>query len=275
MIKVGITEAPSAPITVTVFARGTGETASADDYTFTQTSLTFATNGNTDANLRQSISIAVHSDTNAETDKTIVLTLADDSANSRTAEGSGFSLGSPHTITIPTNDNTVGFASNAVTTLGENGGTAGAVANVSQPAPVAITLNVATGGEADAGNFIINSLSLRIEAGQPTGTIMLASVNNDVGESHQTINLTLSASGTLPNNWTLGDAEHAVDILDDDLFVGFVRASDTVGKPSIDADHTIDIDITDAPSANITLEIQAVSGSTANVSADVSFTRQL
>ena len=273
MIEVGITEAPSAPITVMISAGGAGETAGASDYTFTQTSITFAARDSSDANLRQSVSIAVHPDSDAETSETIVLRITDDSGtpSSREAEGSGFSLGSDHTITIPANDNTVGFASGAATTLGENGGTARVAVNVDRPAPVAITLNVTTGGEADPGDFRIDSRTLTIEAGQPTGTIMLTGVNNNVGEGHQTIDLTISPNGTLPNGWTLGDSEHAVDILDDDLSVGFARASDTVDEPSSDTDHTIDIEITNAPSANITLEIQAVSGSTASTSDDVSF----
>ena len=74
----------------------------------------------------------------------------------------------------------------------------------------------------------------------------------------------MSARGTLPNGWTLGDSEHIVNILDDDLSVGFVRTSDDVDEPSNDTDHTIDIRISNAPTANITLEVTHLTASTAN-----------
>ena len=130
MITVDITEAPSADITVMVSAGGAGETATegtGNNYTFTQQSITFAARDNMDANLRQNVSIDVLHDTNAEIDETIVLRIMDDSGtpSSREAEGSGFALGTPHTITIPANDNTVGFASDAVTTVGQDGGSCG------------------------------------------------------------------------------------------------------------------------------------------------------
>ena len=81
----------------------------------------------------------------AETNETIVLTIADDFTNSRMSEGSEFSLGGTHTVTIPANDNTIGFASDVAATLGENGGTARVAVNVERPVSERVTLNVTIG----------------------------------------------------------------------------------------------------------------------------------
>ena len=137
---------------------------------------------------------------------------------------------------------------------------------------MAITLNIATGGEADARDFIIDSRSLTIGAGQLTGTIMLTGVNNDMGDGHQTINLTLSASGTLPNGWTLGGAEHAVDILDDDLSVSFVLPSDTIDEPaSGSTTKSVQVTVNQPPPSAISLTV-STAGSTATAGAGADFT---
>lgn len=101
----------------------------------------------------------------AETNEIIVLTIAGDFTNSWMSEGNKFSLGGPHTFTIPANDNTIGFASDAAATPGENGGTAQVAVNVERHAYEKITLNVTTGGTAESRDFRIDSRSLVIPAG--------------------------------------------------------------------------------------------------------------
>ncbi|MCY4049261.1 MAG: inverse autotransporter beta domain-containing protein, partial [Hyphomicrobiales bacterium] len=217
MVTVGITQAPVADITVNVAVDTSASTAQASDYSFTTTPLTFSMGSTTP----QTATLMINHDMDPEGDETVVLTLADDSTNSRDAEGSGFSLGSPHTITIPANDNTVGFASNAVATLGENGGTARVEVSMENPAPVDITLNVsATDDTATVmigRDYRISTRNLTISRGQTTGTITLTGINNERGEGSKDIDLTLSVVGNLPNGWAEGDLEHKVTLLDDDL----------------------------------------------------------
>ena len=274
-VAVGITQPPTANITVRVEAGGTGETASPGsslDYTFTGMNFTFGTNDHAD----KTATFSVHPDNMAEPDETIVLTLAD-VGGSVAAEPSGFSLGLPHTITIPTNDNTVGFASNAVTTLAENNVTTGVEVSISidRPSPVPITLNVATSGTAtDTGtnpDYSISTKSLEIPANASSASLTLKSIDNRVGGGNKSIILRLS--GNLPEGWAITDDEHTVTIQDDDLSIGFAEASETIDEPASDTDYTVDITISQAPATTpVTLQISRAAVSTTDMSgSDVTF----
>ena len=257
-VTVGITQAPVADITVNVAVDTSASTAQASDYSFTTTPLTFSMGSTTP----QTATLMINHDMDPEGDETVVLTLADDSTNSRDAEGSGFSLGSPHIVTIPANDNTVGFASNAVATLGENGGTARVEVSMDNPAPRDITLNVTATDDAATvmigRDYRISTRSLTIPRGQTTGTITLTGINNERGEGSKDIDLTLSVVGNLPNGWAEGDLEHKVTLLDDDLSVSFTSTTRSrVEEPASDQSVTIEVGITQAPSAEIKVMLAA------------------
>ena len=278
-VAVGITQAPTANITVRVAAGGTGETAtpgSSMDYTFPGMNFTFPA----DSTAPQTATFSVHPDNVAEEEEFIVLTIADDTTtnSSREREGSGFSLGSPHTITIPANDNTVGFVSGTADTLGEDGGTANVEVSISNPAPVDITLNVsvdtATSTATEGTDFTLSPSTLTISRGDTTGTITLTGIDDRLSEGSKDIDLTLSVVGNLPDGWAEGDLEHKVTLQDDDLSIGFARGSGTIDEPASDTNHEIDIEITQAPTAAITLQISKASSSTADTTGsniDVTF----
>ncbi|MCY4035572.1 MAG: hypothetical protein OXF29_07925, partial [Hyphomicrobiales bacterium] len=194
----------------------------------------------------------------------------------RNAEG--FSLGANHRITIPANDNTVGFAS-AMSTLGEQD-TANVEVSVGSNLPSPITLNIATGGNArETRDYTISSPSnkrLVIPAGESSGTITLAGVDDDASPSTaETIELTISVDGNLPPGWTLGSqTTHTVTLQDNDKSVGFESSSFAIDEPGTDTDHTVNIRISSAPAEDVTLRIVRDSGSTADTTGsniDVTF----
>ena len=276
-VSLGITQAPTANITVRVAAGGTGETAtpgSSMDYTFTGMDFTFPA----DSTAPQTATFSVHPDNVAEEDEFIVLTLADDSTNSRDAEGSGFSLGSPHTITIPANDNTVGFASSSATTLAENNTTTGVAVRVEvvEPAPTQITLSVAPTGTATVNeDYMISARSLIIPANtRMSDSLTLWGIDNRRSEGSKQIVLTFT--GNLPAGWDFASDPftRTITLQDDDLSVGFAEPSGTVDEPGTDTDHTVNIEITQEPADDITLQIMRASASTADTTGsniDVAF----
>ena len=154
--------------------------------------LTFDTN-----NLTRTFDINILEDSVPELDEFIVLTIKDmGTQTARNAEG--FSLGANHRITIPANDNTVGFAS-AMSTFVEGDGTETEVmVSVNRPAPVDITLNVspASSSTAELGaDYSISATSLMIPARESGGTITLTGMEDSRNEGNETIDLTLSVSG--------------------------------------------------------------------------------
>ncbi|MCY4053375.1 MAG: hypothetical protein OXE98_05800, partial [Hyphomicrobiales bacterium] len=280
-VAVGITQAPTADITVRVAAGGTGETAtpgSSMDYTFTGMDFTFPA----DSTAPQTATFSVHPDNVAEEDEFIVLTIADDTTtnSSREREGSGFSLGGPHTVTIPANDNTVAFASDAVVLAEGDGTTAGVTVNVNRPAPVDITLNVSaesTSTATEGTDYTISTPSLRIPAGRSSGMIRLTGRDDNMGEGNEFIDLRISVDGTLPPGWMLGTATHRVTLQDDDLSI-FI-SSDTpssVAEPDSGTETvTVTLGITQLPSAEITVLVSAAgegnNGQTATEDEDYTF----
>ncbi|MCY4039287.1 MAG: hypothetical protein OXF09_07500, partial [Hyphomicrobiales bacterium] len=272
-VTVDITQAPMANITVRVADGGTGQTAQQgnnNDYTFSAAELTFASG----SDASQTTTLMVLPDNDAETDQTIILTLAD-VGGSVAAEGSGFSLGGPHTITIPANDNTVAFAS-GTSTLAEGANTMRNVAvNVNEPAPVPITLNVDVIGTmepkaATEGTDYENLPdSLTIGARQSSGTITLRGREDELSEGNENIMLEISmpSGSPLPSGWTLGSqTTHTVTLQDNDLSIGFERSSGTVNEPGTGtgpATHTVNVTISSPPPSQIRLNVELPAGSTA------------
>ena len=218
MVTVGITQPPPSNVTVTLSAMGEtrGTADSGTDFAFSDTDIMFTQDGETMVTRE----IMIADDSTAEGDETIILTLTDPT---NSLDGTGFSLAGTYTITIPANDNTVGFASDAPMMLVEKDETTQlptsiAVAiNVNQAATEAITLNIQTTGTANLGeHYNISTRSLRIPAGQTSGTITLMSIDNEDTGAPEII-LTIPQSQSLPDGWTLGTATHKVTLVDDEV----------------------------------------------------------
>ncbi|MCY4038700.1 MAG: autotransporter outer membrane beta-barrel domain-containing protein [Hyphomicrobiales bacterium] len=163
-----------------------------------------------------SLALTVINDADAEGDETITLTL------SRVAglpAGVIIGANSTHTVTIPANDNAVGFASSA-STITEGGSTMTEIlVTTVNPAPVDIALNVLPAGTATEGtDYTISAKSLVIPAGRTSGTITLTGIDDDIGEGDETVTLALEESATapLPVGWELGVHTHVITIVDDD-----------------------------------------------------------
>ncbi|MCY4031532.1 MAG: hypothetical protein OXF05_05390, partial [Hyphomicrobiales bacterium] len=267
MITVGITQQPPSDVSVTLSAMGAspGTAASGGDFTFADTTVMFA---RTASELTVTRNITIADDSTPEGDETIILTLTDPTGS---LDGTGFSLAGPYTITIPANDNTVGFASNAVATLNEDG-TANVEVSVNQVAPVPITLNVATSGTADEGTDYENLPdSVTIGARQSSGTITLRGIDDGDGEGPENIDLELTVVGSLPSGWALGDSEHRVTIQDNDSVVGFATDSATVNETDSNTTYTVNVEISNQPSSDVMLDIAYLARSTAMNTVDATF----
>ena len=274
-VDITISQAPATtPVTLQI-SRASASTTdmNGSDVTFSPSSVTFMPGGPTS----KTVTLNVKHDTEAEGTEFIELELGDDSGNSRTSGDNMFSFGiQKYRLNINASDNTVGFVSNAAATLGEDGGTANVEVSISNPAPVDITLNIATGGTADEGMDYENLPdSLTIQKDQTSGTIVLTSINDRRSEGNEDITLTLSVVGNLPDGWIEGDLEHEVTLQDDDLSIGFAEASETIDEPASDTDYTVDITISRAPATTpVTLQISRAAVSTADTTGsniDVTF----
>ncbi len=260
-ITVSITQAPMTDLVVRVAAGGTEAGTTADpgnDFGLSPVDLTFNA-----GNLSRTFDISILEDNVAEQDEFIVLTLAD-MGTQMAREDEGFSLGGNHRITIPANDNTVGFVSGTDATLGEDGGTATVEVSIDNPAPRNITLNItATDDPATVmidRDYRISTRSLTIPAGERSGRITLTGINNNDSDGNKDITLTLSVVGNLPDGWAEGDLEHVVTLQDDDLSVGFVSSGSEVQEPDNGSITVpVPIEVSQSPPSHINLTITATS----------------
>ena len=212
-IQVGLSKPLPQALTLSLSISGSGSTASAgSDVTFSPSEVTFL-QGETVAN----VSLTVLEDTVSEQAETVVLTLAGTSLPAGVVIGAN----SAHTVTIPANDGTVGFASSA-SMITEGGNTMTEVpVTISNPAPVPITLSVDISGTAtERTDYTISTRSLTIPAGS-SGTITmitLRGIDDDIGEGDETVILALEEStvAPLPAGWSLGAHAHVITIVDDD-----------------------------------------------------------
>ncbi len=211
-IRVGLSKPLPQALTFSLSLSGSGTASAGIDVTF-PSHVTFS-QGETVAN----VSFTVLEDANPEPAETVVLTLADPAGASLPA-GVIIGANSTHTVTIPANDNSVGFASSA-STITEGGNTmAEVLVTTVNPAPVDIALNVLPAGTAtEETDYTISPKSLVIPAGQTSGTITLTGIDDDIGEGDETVTLTLetSVAALLPAGWALGVHTHVVTIVDDD-----------------------------------------------------------
>ena len=275
-VAVGITQPPIADITVRVTAGGTAEQGGGKDYTFTGENVTFSSSDHAD----KTFTFDVHADNDPELDKTIILTLDDMETGTQAArEDEGFSLGNPHTITLPANDNTVGFAS-AASTLAEDNEMTGIEVSVSvnMPSPVPVMLNITPSGEAREGrngDYTISSRNLLIPANASSASVTLLGIDNERAEGSKSIVLTVS--GSLPDGWAFGaQTTHTVTLSDDDMSIYFTSVTpDMVDEPDSGSETvTVAVGITQPPTA--TLAVRVTAGGTAEQGSgkDYSFTAE-
>ena len=265
-IAVGITEAPTAELKVRVAAGGTGQTAVpgsslAEDYVFGGDTLTFPANMIT----TQTTTLTLVNANENETDETIVLTLDDDSNTQAARIAGGFSLGAPHTITIPAHGNTVSFGAERSTLVEGAGMPTMIPVNVEHPAPVDITLDVEvlTASTAVEGtDYMTVPRSLTIPAGELTRPITLTGMDDNRIEGNETIMLRISLpqGSSLPDGWDFGRVTtHEVTLQDDDLRISFADAtpSEEEEPASGSTSVTITVDINHAPDADIMVRVAA------------------
>ena len=139
------------------------------------------------------------------------------------------------TVTIRAHGNIIMFASDAPTTLDENGGTARITVAIGGPSPTPMRLSVAASGSAEVGDdYTISTTTLSIPANTGSASLTLTGINDRLPEGTEEITLTLS--GNLPEGWNFGPATdpddppssimHSITLLDDDLAIGFATPSD-------------------------------------------------
>ena len=260
-VEVGIARAPRANITVRVVPKIGGgndaEQGSGKDYTFTGQSVTFTPDDYTD----KTFTFNIHADDVPEEDETIILELGDDSGESRTNEGSGFLLGSDHTITIPTNGKIIRFASDSAKVLNEAYGRAEVMVEVVPPAPVDITLEIRTGGQATEGNggdYTISTTDLTIAAEESSATILLRGEDDSNNEGNETLTLQLlDRSGGLPPGYRASITPHRMVLEDDDLSAGFTTERIWLYEPGDggSASHPVIVELTDTPDETVNLTV--------------------
>ena len=138
--------------------------------------------------------------------------------------------GGETTVTIRAHGNIIMFASDAPTTLDENGGTARITVAIGGPSPAPMRLSVAVSGSAEVGDdYTISTTTLSIPANTGSASLTLTGINDRLPEGTEEITLTLS--GNLPEGWNFGPATdpddppssimHSITLLDDDLGIGF------------------------------------------------------
>ena len=210
--------------TVTI-AAATGSTADMNDFTIDTSSVSFSTTDFTSAvTATKDITLTISGDSITEAAETIILELT----NATTSTAVGVQRGTNHTITIPTNDNTISLAL-ADASIDETGTESTTLTvTLSNPAPAAITVNLEISNY-DADAFTLAAVSPATwtpgtvippagEAGSdtlpgdftiPANTVsgaltITAAADTDSDSEAPTfaINSTTPTDGTLPSGWT-------------------------------------------------------------------------
>ena len=246
-VPVAVSEAPDSAIDLVVNVTNSAASDAATqgeegDFTVPAT-LSVSTSGETN------LVVEILEDDFAEYDEDIVLEIA--SPDDGLPPSFSFTSNTSHTVTISANENTVGFASDAEDMLEESNNTTGidVEIEVDLPALADITLNIAPTGTAVLNEDYtisgsgISGTSLRIIAGQSSGTITLTSVDDEVIEEHESIDFMIS--GNLPEGWMFGTATHRVTLVDNDVRI-----------VSLSHDQT-DADITHRHTVRMTIQMSA------------------
>lgn len=207
LLPVSLSAASSFTVTVDYAVTGGTATGGGVDYTLASGTLTFAPGETT-----KNIAPTVVDDALDENDETVVVTLS----NPSDATPGGNMV---HTYTIQDNDAppTVAFDTNA-SAGGEGATPAQLTLSLSAASGRTVTVHyAATGGTATGGgiDYTLTAGDLTFGPGETTKTIDIAIVNDNLDESDETIEATLSA----PSNATLGATTlHTYTIQDDDVF---------------------------------------------------------
>ncbi|MEK7540232.1 MAG: Calx-beta domain-containing protein [Patescibacteria group bacterium] len=204
-LQVSLTKVSAQAVTVDYAVTGTA-TGAGTDYTLANGTATIpAGQSNT------TIPLVITNDSAIEGDETVILTLS----NVRGSAALG--LNAVHTYTIQDNDQaTFSFAVGTSTGL-ESVTPVNLVVNLSAVSPLATTVAYAVSGGTAAGgggDFTLASGTLTIAAGQTSGNISLAVVDDAVDEVDETVIVTLSS----PTNAVLGtNTTHTYTIQDNDV----------------------------------------------------------
>ncbi|MBK8396631.1 MAG: hypothetical protein IPL26_15530 [Leptospiraceae bacterium] len=249
-IPVSLSTASGLVVSVDYSVSGGTATGSGTDYTITSGTLTFAAGITT-----QNINFAVTNDSVNELDETVIVTISNPGNSS---------LGSTvnHTYTI-TNDDPI--PSVAFDLSSSNGSET--VTNVLLPVSLSsvsaqtVTVNYSvTGGSATGGgtDYTLTSGILTFPAGTTTQNINLTVTNDTLGESNETIVVSLSNAG----NSSIGaNSTHTYTINDNDATTVAFSSASSSGSEGISAVN-LGVTLSNANSSVVSVDY-AVSGGTA------------
>jgi len=159
-------------------------------------------------------------DENGET-FSLVATTTGGVTNNASATGAGNIVDNDPVPSITINDVTVNEATGAVTFTVSLSALSGL--------PVSVNFATANGTAVAGGDFVTNSGTLTIPAGQLTGTITVQLFNDTVFEASESFNVNLSAA----TNATIADSQGFATILDNDKVLAGGSVSGTEDTPLV------------------------------------------
>ena len=171
-----------------------------------------------------------------------------------------------HDLMVPPNENEIAFE-RAFTSVNEDGGTVNVVLKLNRPAPEGMVLAFRSSSPSDA---VPASSTLQVPAGARDAMLAVNIVNDGIGELEDTVTISILGSSptTLPEGWSIGSQDtHDLIVTDDDLVVGFERASSQVRESDLTTGLPIVLSEIGAPTGGINLSVSA----TGNEGNDVSF----
>ena len=207
------------------------------------------------------LEFSILSDNTPETDETIELAI---SASQSLPDEWRIASPSTHIITIPANNNIIGFEMDA-STAGSEEGTHSAALKIDLAAPSEIVLALVAAGTATDGVDYTTDSEIRIPANttEADATIqILPDTDDDPGE---TIRLTISEV-SLPTGWSIGSGRdtHTIAIDPRDNTVGFGESVTHLARE--DGTHFLNIDVDKPALSDIVLDV--VTAGTATRGAD-------
>ena len=236
-------------LTTTVDYAVTGGTATGggSDFTLAAGTLTFNPGTTT-----LSLPLSIINDTNTELNETLIITLSSPS-------NANLNANTTHTYTIQDNDPpTVAF--NASSSSGSESTTAVTLpVSLSAVYASTVTVNYAvTGGTATGGgtDYTLASGTLTFTSGTSTQNINLTVVNDTLGETDETIIVTLSA----PSNATLGtNTSHTYTITDEDPTTVAFSTTSSNGSEATTA-VTIPVTLSNTNASTVTVGYSVTGG---------------
>ena len=223
-----------------------------NEVTFEPETLTFAP-GETN----KQVTLTVVDDNTVEPGATITYTLA-----GTLPDNLDVSFGTrEHVVTFVDDDSaTVGFASSS-STLNESDSTG--TLTVLLSAPVAQNVVLALTESGDDNDLTFSSSSLTFAPGETNKQVTLTvNASNNDNQVEEDVEITYTLTGTLPDDVSLGTANHVVTLMDDDsATVGFTSSSSTLSEG--DSTATLSVLLTNPVSEDVVVTLTE-SGDTNN-----------